>query len=475
VAVTLGALALLALLLFMGPLGPYVDRVFDSGLVRDLVELPGAHKLSVLALGAFLCLALAWWLHRRRQWSYLAVLLIVFSVSGLVYGAHAFRQSYPRADLFSVGRWRDMSAILLGKDTVLARFEPQPMLSVAHEPRLRAAFPVIDIHFHLGSLPQSITPERLVAAMDAVGIGKVANLDGSADVFERIERDFHARYPERFVMFVKPNFSSALRPGGIAEQVQWIDQAARLGARGLKVNKSLGLGVRDRDGRLVAIDDPRFDPIWSEAARLGMPVLMHTADPPAFFLPVNQKNERFEELTRFPQWSNYGPENPSFEELIAQRERLLARHPQTIFIGAHLGSNEEDLAYAASLLERFPNYYVDMSARVAALGRQPYTARDFFIRYQDRILFGSDGGFGLDPDKDWTPERFYRSHFEFLETYNEYIDYPLSDVMLQGRWRVHGIGLPTEVLEKIYRRNAERLLPSGEFITARLGQLKASD
>jgi predicted TIM-barrel fold metal-dependent hydrolase len=475
VAVTLGALALLALLLFMGPLGPYVDRLFETGLVRDLMKLPAAGKLAVLAVGGLLCVALAWWLQRRRERRYLAVLLIAMSALGLAYGAHTFRASHPRADLFSVERWRDISAIVLGKDTGLARFEPQPTLSVAHEPKLRAAFPVIDIHFHLGSLPSSITPERLVAAMDAAGIGKVVNLDGSADVFERFERDFHARYPERFVMFVKPNLGAALRPGGPAGQVQWIDQAARRGARGVKVNKSLGLGVRDRDGRLVAIDDPRFDPIWSEAARLGMPVLMHTADPPAFFLPVNQKNERFEELTRFPQWSNYGPENPSFEELMAQRERLLARHPRTIFIGAHIGSNEEDLAYAASLLERFPNYYVDMSARVAALGRQPYTARAFFIRYQDRILFGSDGGFGLDPDKDWTPERFYRSHFEFLETYNEYIDYPLSGVMLQGRWRVHGIGLPMEVLEKIYRRNAERLLPSGEFIAARLGQLKASD
>jgi predicted TIM-barrel fold metal-dependent hydrolase len=469
VAVTLGALALLALLLFMGPLGPYVDRVFESGLVRDLMKLPAAGKLAVLAVGGLLCVAIAWWLHRHRQWRHLVVLLIALTVLGLVCGAHIFRLSYPRANVFSLERWRDMSAIVLGKDTGLARFEPQPTLSVAHEPKLRAAFPVIDIHFHLGSLPSSITPERLVAAMDAAGIAKVVNLDGSSDAFERFERDFHARYPERFVMFVKPNFSAALRPGGIAEQVQWIDRAARLGARGMKVNKSLGLGVRDRDGRLVASDDPRFDPIWSEAARLGMPVLIHTADPPAFFLPVSRKNERFEELTQYPQWSNYGPENPSFEELMAQRERLLARHPRTIFIGAHIGSNEEDLAYAASLLERFPNYYVDMAARVAALGRQPYTARRFFIKYQDRILFGSDGGFGLDPDKDWTPERFYRSQFEFLETDNEYIEYPLSGVLRQGRWRVHGIGLPPEVLEKIYRRNAERLLPSDEFMAARLG------
>jgi predicted TIM-barrel fold metal-dependent hydrolase len=385
---------------------------------------------------------------------------------------HLVHKAYPYANFFSLDRWRNGGAILLGTDMRLSQYHPEPMLVVERKAVDRPAFPPIDIHFHLGSLPKDIDAARLVKAMDAAGIAQVVNLDGSKGDFERYAREFRDKYPERFILFVKPNFTEALRdPQGGAKQVQWIDEAVRMGAQGVKVNKSLGLGIRDAQGKLAQIDDPHFDPIWSEAGRLGLPVLIHTGDPPAFYLPANSKNERYEELAEFPEWGRYGKDAPPFKELMAQRERMIARHPETNFIGAHIGSNEDDLVYAASLLDRFPNYYVDMSSRVAALGRQPYTARKFLLKYQDRILFGTDGGYGLKANgPGWTPERYYRSHFEFLETANEYIDYPQGDTLSQGRWRVYGVELPAETLERIYVGNARRLLPNHADLVAKLGK-----
>jgi predicted TIM-barrel fold metal-dependent hydrolase len=261
---------------------------------------------------------------------------------------------------------------------------------------------------------------------------------------------------------------------GIAEQVKWIHEAVRLGAQGVKISKSLGMGQVDRDGHLIAIDDPRLEPIWAKAGELGLPVLIHTADPEAFFHKPDGRNERYEEILGSPEWSRYG-KPPSREELFAQRERLLARHPEVNFIGAHFGMQEDDLAQAAALLDRIPNYYVDTAAVVHALGRQPFTAREFFIRYQDRILFGTDGGFGLVAEgPGWTPERLFRSYFEFLETRNEYVEYPLWGTHNQGRWRVYGLDLPDEVLAKVYAGNAERLIPSRTAVAARLASLESA-
>jgi predicted TIM-barrel fold metal-dependent hydrolase len=204
-----------------------------------------------------------------------------------------------------------------------------------------------------------------------------------------------------------------------------------------------------------------------------MPLLVHTGEPPAFWQPVDAHNERYSELLANPGASVRSDNMPTFAELMAQRERLLARHPGTNFIGAHMGMNPNDLEYVASLLDRYPNYYVDMSSVVAELGRQPRTAREFFLRYQDRILFGTDGGFALEPDGNkWTPERYYRSYFEFLETANEYIRYPFWDVAKQGNWRVYGIDLPDDVLKKIYVTNAERLIPTEASVLERLQALE---
>lgn len=160
---------------------------------------------------------------------------------------------------------------------------------------------------------------------------------------------------------------------------------------------------------------------------------------------------------------------PSKEQLLAERENVIAKHPETHFIGAHMGMNDDDLAQAAAMLDRHPNYYVDMSSVVHSLGRQPNTTRRFFLKYQDRILFGTDGGYALENEgKGWTPERYFQSYFEFLETDNDWMEYPLWGVNKQGRWHVSGLNLPPEVLEKIYFRNAEKLLPSHADVNMRL-------
>lgn len=461
---------LIVLLVLLNPVDAFIQGLSDRSLPRRVLAAFDKRAswlvpLGLFALAAFGMLLVA--LRKRALALQFAAVVIPFCV---LYGVIEFRRAYPNAAVFDLQRLTDGASILLGTDMRLSQFDPPPTLKVERKPVTRTAFPAIDIHFHFGSLPPEMTPERLVAAMDATGIRQVYNLDSGPGEFEKYASTFTAAYPDRLLQFAKPNFSVTRREGGVQQIVQWLSVTARLGARGVKVNKSLGLGVLNAEGKLLALDDPLLDPIWKEAGDLGMPVLMHTADPPAFFQPIDHDNERFEELTKFPEWSFLKPGLPSFETLMEQRERLLARNPGTIFIGAHIGSNEDDLAYAGQLLDRYPNYYIDMSSRLAGLGRQPRTAREFFIRYQDRILFGTDGGYALQVEGPWTAERYYRSYVEFLETANEYIEYPLWGINLQGKWHIQGIDLPAEVLEKIYFRNAERLLPAAEALRKKVAE-----
>jgi predicted TIM-barrel fold metal-dependent hydrolase len=397
---------------------------------------------------------------------------VIGLLAGIGLGARELLQRYPNQGFLSMERLGDALSILLGTDIRLGRFQPEPVLQVEREKVTRAAYLATDVHWHLESQPADLPVDRLVAAMDAAGIKRIVNLGGLPAEFKRAAT-YTAGHPERFVLFVKPDFAAALADergleAGVAGQIRWLEEAARLGAQGVKISKSLGMGQRTRDGRLLALDDPRLDPIWEKAAQLGMPVLIHTGDAEAFFRKPDGRNERYEEMLQNPKWVRYG-KPPSPDELFAQRERLLARHPRTNFIGAHFGMQEDNLARVAALMDRFPNYYVDTAAVVHALGRQPFTARRFFLRYQDRILFGSDGGYGLVADgPGWTPERLFRGYIEFFETSNEYIEYPLWGTYNQGRWRIYGLDLPDEVLEKIYVSNAARLVPSREAVAQRL-------
>jgi len=218
------------------------------------------------------------------------------------------------------------------------------------------------------------------------------------------------------------------------------------GARGLKVLKDWGLGVRDKSGKLVAIDDPRMDPVWEECGRLGVPVSIHSTDPEAFFTPTDAKNERYEELMHNPSWSFYGGDFPSKTTLLEQRNHVIAKHPKTVFIALHVANWPENLDVVSEWLRKYPNMYVEFGAREAELGRQPRRAAQFFNEFQDRIMFGTDA----EP----VPE-MYSNYFRWLETDDEY--FPYWNYPEQGRWMIYGMKLPEGILEKVYHANAERV------------------
>jgi predicted TIM-barrel fold metal-dependent hydrolase len=349
----------------------------------------------------------------------------------------------------------------------LVDYRPRAALRVpVHEIR-RPKYPVIDAHNHLGS-PfggdwATRPPAELITTLDASGVEMIVDLDGrQGDALSAEISRWQAAYPDRVAVFAGLDYEMwhADPAFGETEAARLRDSAAR-GARGLKVWKLLGLRARGPDGRLVAIDDPRLDPLWSAAAELDLAVVIHIADPIAFFEPLDQDNERWEELRAHPDWHFWPtrpraepdrPGFPPFDELLAAFGRLVGRHPDTTFVGAHVGCAAEDLGLVGRLLDANPNLNVDIAARLAELGRQPYSARAFFLRYADRILFGVD--MAADPD-------IYAIHYRFLETFDESFDYDTEPVPGQGRWQIHGIGLPDEVLRKVYRDNARRILRLG--------------
>jgi len=229
----------------------------------------------------------------------------------------------------------------------------------------------------------------------------------------------------------------------------------------VKVLKALGLFVRSNDGKgpLLKIDDPRFDPMWDACGRLGLPVAIHISDPEAFFLPTDRFNERYEELSNHPDWSFHGKDYPSNQQLIDARNRVFAKHKKTTFVTLHVGNNAENLAAVGQNLDRFPNMLVEIGARVGELGRQPRSARKFFDKYQDRILFGTDAvPKGVETPQQIFGEQLYEIYYRFLETEDEYFDYAPAAVPPQGRWRIYGLGLPDAILKKVYRDNAARVL-----------------
>jgi predicted TIM-barrel fold metal-dependent hydrolase len=258
---------------------------------------------------------------------------------------------------------------------------------------------------------------------------------------------FHDEAPDRFSTIGWMDWSGVERSDFVERAVVDLERLVEHGACGLKMWKDLGLTVRDGSGELLRIDDERLAPIFAKAAELDVPIMFHTADPDAFFTPLDRFNERYEELAAHPDWSFYGS-HYSKRELLEQRNRVFERHPETTFVGAHLAESGEDLGYLIETLNRYPNLYVDISARTPELGRQPYRARELFLRFADRILFGTD----LLPEVE-----MYRLYYRFLETDDEYFDYP-SHASRQGRWKIYGVFLPDDVLRKVYRDNALRLL-----------------
>ena len=307
-------------------------------------------------------------------------------------------------------------------------------------------------------------PEDLLPVMDRKGIRTLVNLTGGVGAgLEESIRSFDHVAPGRFLTLTEPSFACFPEPNYAQLQGDAIAHAKRVGARGLKLLKTLGLYLRERidEGPLVAVDDRRFDPMWEACAALDMPVFLHVSDPEAFFLPTDATNERYEELSNHPDWSFYGPSFPSNAELLAARDRLIARHPKTTFALLHVGNNAENLAAVAACLDRFPNTVIDISARIGELGRQPRTAKRFFDRYQDRILFGTDAvpsPYGDDVPQQLFGDELYEIYYRFLETEDEYFDYAPSPTPPQGRWSIYGLNLAEDVLRKVYHDNAARLL-----------------
>ncbi len=348
----------------------------------------------------------------------------------------------------------------------LTEFQPKSMLHVVETPVARARFPVIDFHTHVSlrrnSQKTGVPPAELVKVMDAVNLKTMVNLTGGSgqDLATTIT-NFDRAFPRRFVTMTEPTWTRASERGYAAWQAEEIARAKAAGAVGVKVLKTLGLYLRDGgpNGKLVRIDDERFDPMWETCGRLGLPVAMHVGDPEAFFLPIDRFNERYEELNAHPDWSFHGKDFPAFKEILDARDRVFARHPKTTFVALHVGHWAENLKAVGEMLDKFPNVHIEMGARVGELGRQPRTASRFFDRYQDRVLFGTDAiPLGTETPQQVFGEDLYRIYYRFLETEDEYFDYAPAPVPPQGRWRIYGVGLREQILRKVYHANAERVL-----------------
>jgi predicted TIM-barrel fold metal-dependent hydrolase len=336
-------------------------------------------------------------------------------------------------------------------------FQPLPNLVTKNTLIKRARFGVVDVHNHLddeyggGWIHRPLS--AMLSTLDDLNIKTFVDLDGGLGektLRQHLDK-LKTKAPETFKVFGGIAWDAweslgdkfpEWAAGRVREQVGW-------GADGLAIFKNFGLHVRDQAGLLAAINDPRLNVLWDTVAELNLPVLMQVADPVAFFEPLDQHNERWEELNVHPEWQFPSPPFPKFMTLMDAFANLVEKHPRVTFIGAHMAGYSENLAWVSKLLDRCPNLYVDIAARISELGRQPYTSRRFFLKHSDRILFGLDHG--LDKGA-------YQTCFRFLETDDEYFNYSQSEIPHQGRWYIYGLGLPDGVLEKVYSENARRAL-----------------
>lgn len=325
-------------------------------------------------------------------------------------------------------------------------YDPKSTLVVPEHPVGRAKFPMIDIHSHHRRV-DAVYVDKLIREMDLINLRVIVNLSGgSGETLKNIVREMKGRYPDRFVVFANVEFRDINEPGFGERAAARLEEDVRNGAQGLKIFKNYGMDLKYASGERVKVDDPVMDPVWAMCAKLNIPVLIHIAEPSAFFDPIDRNNERWLELKQFPGRARPPEKYPPFETLMTERNNMLARHPKTKFILAHLGYHGNDLGRLGRLFDQYPNAYVDIAAVLAEIGRQPYTARDFLIKYQDRVLFGKDI---YEPSE-------YTYYFRVLETRDDYIEYYRRR---HAFWRMYGLYLPDEVLKKIYYKNAARLIP----------------
>lgn len=331
----------------------------------------------------------------------------------------------------------------------ITEYQPRSTLVVPAHLVPRAKFPAVDLHGHP---PRLISPEvvnQVGAKMDSLNLWVMVNASGSSG--ERLTQQLTAikgsRYADRFVMFTTLNLRN-VSPGSGAKIAAQLEADVKSGALGVgEIMKSFGLSIRKADGSRLKLDDPELDSVWETAARLKIPVFIHVGDPAEFFEPLDYQNERWLELAIYPS-RRYQDRTrfPSFEELMGERDRLFARHPNTIWVIAHLGWHAQDLARLGKLFDRFPNLYSEVGAVLYDLGRQPRSARAFMVKYQDRILFGKDS---FQPDE-------YPYYWRVFETDDEYFDYYRD---YHAFWKLYGLGLPDAVLKKLYYANAVKIIP----------------
>lgn len=330
-------------------------------------------------------------------------------------------------------------------------YDPPSTLVVPEHKLTRAKFPFIDIHNHQADMTTPQGLDKLIVEMEKLNMVVMVNLSGrgfrrSADHLEKSIENIQKYQPKRFVLFTNTDFAAMDDPEWQGRALKQLEDDVKRGAQGLKIYKSLGMSVKDKNGNRIHIDDPRIDPIWAKCGELGIPVLIHSADPRSFWSPMDSTNERWLELKTHVGRQRSDTDPAPWEQIIQEQHNVFKRHPKTKFINAHMGWYPNDLKKLGDLLDNMPNMYVEIGAVIAELGRQPRTAREFMIKYQDRVLFGKDS---------WQPDE-YATYFRVLETADEYFPYHKR---YHAFWKMYGLELPDEALKKIYYKNALKLLP----------------
>jgi uncharacterized protein len=336
-------------------------------------------------------------------------------------------------------------------------YDPKSTLVVKETTVTKAKFPFIDVHNHQYAMGEKReNTDKLIPEMDLLNMRTMVNLSGrgwtrdtdkaTQTLVDNVKNA--GLYPDRFIIFTNVDFDSINEPGWSEKAAKTLEEDVKVrGAKGLKIYKNLGFSVKNTDGSLVAVNDPRIDAVWAKAGELGIPVLIHSADPASFWQPLNQFNERWLELKTHPGRKRDADKGDfSFEEIIDQQHEIINKHKNTTFISAHMGWYPNNLPKLDSLLSAMPNMYVEIGAVIAELGRQPRTANKFFTKWQDRILFGKDS---------WVPSE-YSTYFRVLETEDEYFQYHKK---YHAFWPMYGIGLSDEVLKKVYYKNAIKIIP----------------
>jgi predicted TIM-barrel fold metal-dependent hydrolase len=338
---------------------------------------------------------------------------------------------------FEIGQAQELS---------FEEYNPTSTLVVPENHVLKAKFPFIDIHGHQYRMPeQDLAP--VIAAMDTLNMGIMVNLSGrSGEELIKSVKNIKDHYPNRFVVFANIDFEGVGTENWTEKAVLQFEEDVKNGARGLKIYKSLGMRYKDSDGKRLAIDDIRLDPIWTKCGELGVPVLIHAADPKSFWDDFDGDNERWLELKTHPRRKRSAQDPASWEQIISEQHHMFKKHPKTVFINAHMGWYANNLGKLSELMEEIPNMNVEIGAIIAELGRQPKFANKFFEKYQDRILFGKDS---------WKPEEF-PTYFRVLETADEYFPYHKK---YHAFWAMYGLDLSDEVLKKVYYKNALRIVP----------------